>query len=76
MSEKPAAEEGTLCIGNERIAYAVRRRKMKHMRLRVEKGRAVVSCAPDVPAKTVERFIIDKWHWVCLLYTSPSPRDS
>jgi predicted metal-dependent hydrolase len=46
------------------IEYAVARKKMKNMRLRIEQGRVIVSCARTVQIKSIETFIIKHIQWI------------
>ena len=47
-----------------KIEYILQRKNMKNMRLKIDKGRIVVSCAKSVKIKNIEEFIVKHLNWI------------
>lgn len=47
-----------------KIEYTLQRKNMKNMRLKVDKGRVVVSCAKNIQLKYIDEFVLKHIRWI------------
>lgn len=54
----------TLQTEHGKIEYDLQRKNMKNMRLKIDKGRIVVSCAKNVQSKYIDEFVLKHIRWI------------